>query len=213
MDTTKKSVLPKIIIAILVLVGVGLLLYPTYTDYNERLEQKKLKDALSKQPPKKAAAKKHLPTRESFVGAVLEIPKIKLVTAVVYGTTADDLMKGPGWYTESALPGMGNTAIAGHHTMYGGPFLNISNLKSGDDITLKFDGEIFHYKVEKVYITASTDWSIINPCGYKALTLSTCCGDRTKRLVVRAAQIDQRVIEEKTAPPIKQDKAGGKPPQ
>ncbi|MGE5403761.1 MAG: sortase [Candidatus Saccharibacteria bacterium] len=213
MDTMKNKLLPKIIIAVLVLVGVGLLLYPAYTDYNERYQQQKLKEALSKQPPKKAAIKKHLPTKESFTGAMLDIPKINLTTAVVYGTTADDLMKGPGWYTESALPGTGNTAIAGHHTMYGGPFLKISDLKPGDEIVLKYDGEEFYYKVEKVYKTASTDWSIVEPCGYKALTLSTCCGDRTKRLVVRAAQTGQKLIEQKNEPQTKQDKANGKSPQ
>lgn len=123
-----------------------------------------------------------------FNGARIEIPAIKVSAAVVRGTALAALAKGPGWYEESALPGEGNTAIAGHRTMYGAWFRNTDKLKAGDVINIIYDGQVYEYRVEKVFPISSTDWSVIEPCGYPALTLTTCHppGSAVQRLVVRA---------------------------
>src|ERR1700683_3589460 len=60
---------------------------------------------------------------EGSVMALIQIPKIAVDKYVVYGTNTDDLSKGPGHYTGTALPGQyGNVAIAGHRTTHGAPF-------------------------------------------------------------------------------------------
>jgi len=125
-----------------------------------------------------------------FSEAILEIPTLNLTTVVLKGTSQDVLAKAPGWYEESVLPGQGNTAIAGHLNTYGSWFRNLNKLKPGEEIILKLDDQSYLYQVEKVYPVQSTDWSIVEPCGYSALTLSTCiANDRSRRLIVRARQI------------------------
>lgn len=127
---------------------------------------------------------------KEFSEAILEIPTLNLTTVVLKGTSQDVLAKAPGWYEESVLPGQGNTAIAGHLNTYGSWFRNLNKLKPGEEIILKLADQSYHYQVEKVYPVKSTDWSIVEPCGYSALTLSTCiANDRSRRLIVRARQI------------------------
>jgi sortase A len=131
-----------------------------------------------------------------FGEAVLEIPSIQLSTLVLKGTSPEVLAKAPGWYEESALPGQGNTGIAGHLNTHGSWFRNIGKLQSGDEIILKHEAQTHLYRVECVYPVQSTDWSIVEPCGYNALTLSTCiANDRSRRLVVRARQITENLFE------------------
>jgi len=119
---------------------------------------------------------------------VLSIPEIDLSVGVVEGTSANDLRVGPGWYSQSALPGKGNTAIAGHLNIYGSWFRHLNRLKRGDTIRLTYKGNEYLYSVERVFSIAGNNWDIIEPCGYNALTLTTCDpgGDSNKRLAVRA---------------------------
>ena len=131
-----------------------------------------------------------------FKGARIEIPAIRVSATVVRGTALASLAKGPGWYEESALPGEGNTAIAGHRTMYGAWFRNTDKLTSGDVINIIYDGQVYEYRVEKVFPISNNDWSVIEPCGYSALTLTTCHppGSAVQRLVVRAKLVAQSPV-------------------
>lgn len=70
--------------------------------------------------------------------------------------------------------------------------MKITTREAGKNIrfkNLKRKGEIYRYKVERVFPIAKNDWSVIKPCGYPALTLTTChpVGSARQRLVVRAA--------------------------
>ena len=201
----------KILSVVLVAGGITLLLYPLSTDIYSREFQWKTfhsiqassiqtsakdpntsifteSESLKAPTPTQPQAVLEIP--KEFSEAVLEIPTLQLTTVVLKGTSQDVLAKAPGWYEESALPGQGNTAIAGHLNTYGSWFRNIDKLKPGEKITLKHAGQSYLYEVEKVYPVKSTDWSIVEPCGYNALTLSTCiANDRSRRLIVRARQI------------------------
>lgn len=125
---------------------------------------------------------------------VIEIPEIGLRAAVIKGTSFSDLMKGPGWYTESSLPGKGNTAIAGHRTMFGAWFNRLHELKAGDEIILYYRGKQFIYQVEKIFKVNPSDTDVLNDTEYPALTLTTCepIGRATERLIVRARLIETR---------------------
>lgn len=198
----------KIASYIIVIMGIMLMLYPPFTHFYSIFEEAKVHNALANnaslekneaEKPKEAEYEnKHdeddaIKATREFQGAILEIPAIDLAAAVLRGTSAEVLEKAPGWYEESALPGEGNTAIAGHRTMYGGWFRNIDRLKSGDKIEVKHEGIVYFYQVEKVFTVKNNDWSVIKPCGYTALTLTTCVkNDSTNRLVVRAVYIEER---------------------
>lgn len=141
------------------------------------------------------AAKEPAVQSKSAVKAVmvLSIPKLNLRTAVVKGVTSRDLSMGPGLYPQSNMPGEeGNVSIAGHRNVFGSWFRHLNRLVPGDAIAITYQGTTYNYAVEKVFIVAENDWSVVAPTAYRALTLTTCDppGNVTQRLIVRARQID-----------------------
>lgn len=198
---------------VMIVGGIMLMLYPPFTDLLSYAEEKKLRSTLESAidieakevatlVPKADKAQVtaapvpvsvsstvnvNPPLIREFTGAVLEIPAIKLRCAVQKGTSPKVLAKSPGWYVESSLPGLGNTAIAGHRTMYGGWFRDLNKLKKGDSITLTHQGYEYYYKIERLFNVDNNDWSVISPNGEAALTLTTCVkGDTGQRFVVKA---------------------------
>lgn len=180
----------------MVILGVMLTLYPLYNHFYSRYQQDKLQASFTEslqnttEQAKEQASPEPAAAPREFKEALLEIPAIKLSKVVLKGTSPEVLAKGPGWYEESVLPGEGNTAIAGHLNTDGSPFRRIPQLESGDSIKIVFEGRSYEYQVERLFTVASNDWSVIGPCGYSALTLTTCvAGDDKHRLVVRAVEV------------------------
>lgn len=133
-------------------------------------------------------------TPEKLVAAQgrLLIPKLGLNLSVFYGVGESDLNRGPGFYPQSGFPSTGNVCIAGHRNAHGSPFLHLDDLAAGDEIYLIYQQVRYHYLVEKVFVTAPTDWSVVNPTARPALTLTTCTpavrppDGKYDRLIVRA---------------------------
>lgn len=108
------------------------------------------------------------------VGTIV-IPHIGASFAVVEGTDAVSLQKGPGHYPATALPGMGQTvAIAGHRTTYLAPFKQINELGRGDAIVVTMPYGRFTYSVQYHAIVAPTDIAVTRNVGYDRLVLSAC---------------------------------------
>jgi sortase A len=186
---------------IIFVLGIMLVLYPLFTDlYSGTVQDNKWADYKNAQtedsaenPAVENASEQNQEPRK-FTEALLKIPTIDLSTVVVPGTSQDILKKALGWYEQSALPGEGNTAIAGHRTMHGGFFRNLHRLTPGDIILLEYEGYVYRYRVGKVYQVQNDDWSVIEPCDYTALTLTTCVkGDTEHRQVVRAVFCDKEI--------------------
>ncbi|PAB59001.1 sortase [Anaeromicrobium sediminis] len=120
---------------------------------------------------------------------IIHIPKLNIRAGVIKGTSKPQLKKGPGLYEKSPLvtEENGNICIAGHRTTYGAWFRNIDKLDKEDEIHIDFNGFTYLYKVEKVFSVNKKEWSITEPTGYSALTLTTCHppGSARERLVVR----------------------------
>lgn len=69
--------------------------------------------------------------------AYLEIPSIGVRQVVGEGTSAADLMAGPGHRRDTPLPGQAGTSIVmGRQSSYGGPFNRLGDLKVNDKITV-----------------------------------------------------------------------------
>jgi sortase A len=67
---------------------------------------------------------------------------------IVQGTSDADLDKGPGHYSDSALPGqIGDFAVAGHRVGKGEPFLNLDQLVPGDAVVIETATDWYIYKV------------------------------------------------------------------
>jgi sortase A len=121
----------------------------------------------------------------------LVIPRIGVNKFVVQGVQVDDLMKGPGHYPQTVLPGQaGNAAIAGHRTTYGAPFFDLNELSVGDPIYVTdLGGRTFIYKVSQPpRVVSPNDVSVLDQTPYAELTLTTCNPrfEATSRLIVVA---------------------------
>ena len=126
--------------------------------------------------------------------ALVQIPKIGLNKYVVSGTNTDDLAKGPGHYTGTALPGQyGNVAIAGHRTTHGAPFNRLAQLARGDRIYLTdLAGQRLTYVVvASPFAVSPSNVSVLNYFGDNRLTLTTCNPEfsATQRLIVVAGYV------------------------
>jgi sortase A len=105
----------------------------------------------------------------------IRIPKIHASYVVVDGTAGADLRKGPGFYSQTPLPGLpGTVAIAGHRTTYLAPFRHIDELGEGDRIVLEMPYARFTYSVERHLIVDPTDTWVIHRVDHDRLVLSAC---------------------------------------
>lgn len=123
----------------------------------------------------------------------IQIPAIGVNAPVIDGTDVTVLKKGPGLYEKSPMPDEedGNVCIAGHRTTYGAWFRHLDDLSEGDEVIL-FDAERqFVYEVEEIFIVDRYDWSVTEPTGYTALTLTACHppGSARQRIVARAKRV------------------------
>ncbi|TDA69894.1 MAG: class E sortase [Clostridia bacterium] len=129
---------------------------------------------------------------DAWPPTIVVVPKLDLWAAVVHGVSPKDLRRGPGHYPDSAWPPeTGNVAIAGHRTTYGAWFRHLDKLEAGDTIYLVSSGRTYCYRVEKVWVTEPTDWSVVAPTANPVLTLTTCnpLYSSRQRLVVRASMV------------------------
>ncbi len=127
----------------------------------------------------------------------IQIPKLRIDRVLQPDVTAEALKLGPGVYPQGAKPGeLGNICIAGHRNVYGSPFWYLDRLVPGDEIRITDGTRAWAYIVERVLVIEPTDWSVIAPTDYGAMTLTTChpLGSTAQRLVVRG-RLD-RVIRE-----------------
>ena len=136
------------------------------------------------------------PDPDPFAGvARIIIPRSGVDADVVHGTTPEHLAQGPGFYPEGSLPHLGgNVAIAGHRTTYGAWFRHLDRLEAGDPIYLIYDGRFYRYEVQRVWVIAYNDWSVIAQTDQHVLTLTTCHppGSSAYRLAVRAHWVETK---------------------
>lgn len=98
--------------------------------------------------------------------AILRIPRLgrNYLFAIVQGTSTADLIKGPGHYPGTAMPGqIGNFAVAGHRTTYEHPFYDINKLRPGDAIVLETEDRWLTYTVEDIPGTNAKYQEIVSP--------------------------------------------------
>jgi sortase A len=144
--------------------------------------------------------------------AVLQIPAIKLHKVVVEGTSAADLMKGPGLMVGTVLPGTpGNAVIAGRRVTFGAPFASLTALKHGQKIKVVDGAGTFTYVVSHVETVRSGHRDVVGPTAANRLTLITAdSGLLTSGRTVVVAQLKgaaAKVDAVKGRAPLNSDRA------
>ncbi len=129
--------------------------------------------------------------------AILRIPRLGLDWQVVEGVAVADLQDGPGHFRETVMPGqLGNSAIAGHRTTHGHPFLELDQLEPGDLIEITTLVGTYTYAVTDSLVVKPTEYAAVIPTvdpSIATLALITCDPVYTarNRLVVRATLIPE----------------------
>ena len=178
---------------ILVLVAVGLLGYPLFTNLYENWLQGRLGRQLASEDLTQRYRSRSVGDGDALTD--IRIAKLGVDTTVVEGTSNDALRAGAGHYPKSPLPcEPGNVAIAGHRTTYGKPFADLDRLSVGDTIVLETPVGSCTYQVSRPpFVTHPRDWSVVaNNPAVRSLTLTTCHpkGSARQRLVVQATMVD-----------------------
>jgi sortase A len=137
----------------------------------------------------------HVPAEGSPVG-IIEIPKLGLRQVVVEGTSAADLMNGPGLMAGSALPGSpGNSVIAARRVTFGAPFSSLDTLRRNDRIRVVDGAGAFVYRVVHSGVVSSGQRDVVTPTADNRLTLVTSNSTviSSGRLVVVAKLVGKAV--------------------
>ena len=113
------------------------------------------------------------PPEGSAIG-VLTIPALHLNQVIVQGTSAADLMNGPGLMPGSALPGsLGNSVIAARRVTFGAPFGAADTLTKGAKIQVVDGAGTFTYKVTRVHAVVAGERDVVLPTKDNRITLVT----------------------------------------
>lgn len=126
--------------------------------------------------------------------AVMRIRRLGIEAPVLEGTDDWTLNRGVGHIGDTAAPGdKGNSGIAGHRD---GFFRALKDVAAGDTIELDTLHGTERYRVERSWIVAPEDVSVLDPTPVRALTLVTCypfyfVGSAPQRFIVRAVIVRQ----------------------
>ncbi len=188
---TSKAKLFKVIAAVLIVAGIGVLGYAGFQKMLVDFQQSRLRDDYHASAgfkkvelvPEKIVITEWEPMR-------LVIPVIEVDLITVGGDNVDVfdrsmLDKGPTHFNDLTSIGVdvlgdlpntekGNVAFAGHRAGRWNFFLNLDKLNEGDDIYLDVAGYRFIYKVEWVKVFGKYDWEPLETTAYPAITLQTC---------------------------------------
>jgi sortase A len=119
----------------------------------------------------------------------IEIPRLRMMTAILEGTSARTLRLGVGHIEGTALPGEpGNAGIAGHRDTF---FRALKDIRVNDEIQIQTATGLSRYQVDWVRIVAPDDSGILVPSVKSSITLITCypfhlIGAAPERFVVHA---------------------------
>lgn len=129
-----------------------------------------------------------LPTPGPEQARIIEIPTIGVNAPIVPGVYDwEQLKRGVGHHTGSALPGQaGNMVLAAHNDIYGEIFRDLSQLSPGDEFTVSTGARSYTYVVTKIEIVEPTEVEVMQPTDHASATLISCYPYRinTQRIVV-----------------------------
>jgi sortase A len=120
-----------------------------------------------------------VPARLGSSVARLEVPRLGMDLIVVEGIGMKQLAMGPGHYPHTVPIGTpGVSAIAGHSSGWGAPFMRIGRLQPGDLIIVKARGKTFRYRVMNTFVVEPNAMWVLqgNPSSpaKMQLVLTTC---------------------------------------
>ena len=129
----------------------------------------------------------------------LSVDAAGIVSPVLVGDDATQLLDGAGQYYGSVFPGdIGNTVITGHTNSV---FKTLDEAQIGDEIRLELSYGTYVYEISNIEIKINTDDSILAPSEEQILTLYTYypfdyIGNTPDRYVVTAKLVEGKPLSE-----------------
>ena len=136
------------------------------------------------------AAKAHSQHRRKDLDATPYINHLAEVAYLLALAECPTPVIAAGYLHDTALPGSGNTVLAGHAGIRGAVFRDLGALVYNDDIYLDAAGWRYHYRVRDAKSVWPNQVEVLDATPRPVLTLMTCTNWDTQRLVVVAALID-----------------------
>lgn len=170
--------LARILSILLILVGLGLLLYggnellQSYMKENERLEEARAFISEETKTVDEAADVDYHFEHGETIG-MLYIPRFDRELPIVEGTEPEDLKEGVGHYIKTGYPGQNRQILlSGHRDTV---FRNFDELKPGDEFHIKMEHGTFIYEFADNEIVGADDTTVIDlERKEEYLTISTC---------------------------------------
>lgn len=142
------------------------------TEAKALLKQDSSLPSAGKTTPKQAAESVHFSPKTGETLGILSIPKISAELPIVEGTDEDELEKGVGHYSGTALPGeQDQIVLSGHRDTV---FRRMGELKIGDQLIVQLPYGEFVYQIEETDIVSADDTSVIQSQPEEVLTVTTC---------------------------------------
>jgi sortase A len=156
------------------------------SDWDDRHTKKALSEGINS---------KNIKLKVSGQMGELIIPRMGAILPIVHGTDDESLKKGIGHYIGygTVNPGeTGHVVLSGHRDTV---LRGAGQLKLGDRIYVRFNGNIYTYQIRKTWVTDAEDRTIIVPIAKPVLTLTTCypfdyIGSAPDRYIIRAELIE-----------------------
>lgn len=207
------------IIIIITLIAIGVLLYPSISNYInnkyavstitkyekdiENTEKEEINKLMKKAIMYNSDIARGIISKSKFENGYMlgyvDIPKINIKLPIYEGTSDEVLKKGVGVIDGTSIPigGENTHSVLSAHTGLTTQklFTDIDQLKEGDFFYINIFGERLAYKVDEINIVKPNDTSKINISPNKDyVTLLTCYpyGINTERLLVRGERVFQK---------------------
>ncbi|MBS4220329.1 class D sortase [Bacillus sp. FJAT-49711] len=189
----------RIIPILLFLVGLGFLIYAVSLIWNTQAEQKKSFQKAQKLIEERIESEES-PSPDDFhietgdVIGILHLPLLDKKLPIISGTNEDELERGVGHYTTTALPDQGDQILlSGHRDTV---FRGLGELQIGDTLVVEMSyGGTYTYEIFDTDIVDADDRTVIRSTAPdEILTLSTCypfsfIGNAPDRYIIYAERI------------------------
>ena len=121
--------------------------------------------------------------------AILELERLGIKVSIAQGIDKDVLHISAGHFPETAMPGQGNFAIAGHSSMvYTCLFNDLHKAVVGDRVIVTTRTGRHKYLISEIKVISPTETELLNPTRESILTVITCTSNGRERLLLKGIE-------------------------
>ena len=122
--------------------------------------------------------------------AILRLDRLGIKVSVAEGIDKNVLRISAGHFPNSAMPGQGNFAIAGHSSLiYTCLFNDMHKAKVGDTIIVETKDRAYKYLVSDIKTVDPDDMFVVQDTRESVITVVTCTNSGQNRLIIRGVEV------------------------